>query len=173
MIIGDGWVGRRHCNNSGQESCLSSPIGSMISVTVYLLKMSPFVLGDPSLPLITLFFFPFFPSSRSPHCRSGLGWPWTHSANSSSPSRWPVSSPSSGSSTKSVPGCPRASAPASSASATSRRWNGTQGNVTWTCWKTKEKCVTWLFQEICPHISCFTLLSCTRGLCSALCYCFW
>lgn len=70
--------------------------------------------------------------SVSPSSHSGVGWPWTHSASLSSPSRWPVSSPSSGSSTKSAPGCPCASASASSASATSRRWNGTQGDPTWT-----------------------------------------
>lgn len=67
--------------------------------------------------------------SLSPSLHSRGGWPWTHSASSSSPSRWLVSSSSSGSFTKAVPGRPRASAPASSASATSRRWNGTQGDL--------------------------------------------
>lgn len=62
-----------------------------------------------------------------PSFHSSGGWPWTHSASSSSPSRWPVSSSSSGSFIKAARGCPRTSALASWASATSRRWNGTQG----------------------------------------------
>lgn len=76
------------------------------------------------------FFLTFTFSILSLSSHSGVGWPWTHSASLFSPSRWPVSSPSSGSSTKSAPGCPCASAPASSTSLTSRRWNGTQGDPT-------------------------------------------
>lgn len=70
----------------------------------------------------------------SPSFHSRGGWPWTHSASSSSPSRWRVSSSSSGSSIKAALGCPRTSAPASWASATSRRWNGTQGEPRRALW---------------------------------------
>lgn len=77
--------------------------------------------------LLSNLYLLFCPSSHR-----GVGWPWTHSASLSSPSRWPASSPSSGSSTKSAPGCPCASVPASLASVTNRRWNGTQGDPIWT-----------------------------------------